>query len=66
MHVAVRRINYIYLFDMDPRAISSSLVVFNNVALETALYLVTLLLYYKVCSITTRSYHDVLGQELTS
>lgn len=42
------RINYIYLFDMDPRAVSSPLQVFNNVAAETVVYLANLLLYYKV------------------
>ncbi len=44
------RINYIYLFDMDPRAVSSPLQVFNNVAAETVVYLANLLLYYKVRS----------------
>ncbi|CAN0054746.1 unnamed protein product, partial [Ectocarpus sp. 6 AP-2014] len=43
-----RRINYIYLFDMDPRAVSSPLQVFNNVAAETVVYLANLLLYYKI------------------
>eukprot|EP00752_Nemacystus_decipiens_P005274 g4784.t1 len=42
------RINYIYLFDMDPRAVSSPLQVFNNVAAETVVYLANLLLYYKI------------------
>lgn len=42
------RINYVYLFEMDPRAVSSPLEVFNNVAAETVIYLANLLMYYKV------------------
>ncbi|CAM9832553.1 unnamed protein product [Pylaiella littoralis] len=42
------RINYIYLFDMDPRAVSSPLQVFDNVAVDTVVYLANLLLYYKM------------------
>ncbi|CAM9696047.1 unnamed protein product [Laminaria digitata] len=42
------RINYIYLFEMDPRAVSSPLEVFNNVAAETVIYLANLLMYYKL------------------
>lgn len=42
------RINYIYLFEIDPRAVSSPLEVFNNVAAETIIYLANLLIYYKV------------------
>lgn len=42
------RINYIYLFEMDPRAVSAPLDVFNNVAAETVIYLANLLIYYKV------------------
>ena len=42
------RINYIYLFEIDPRAVSPPLEVFNNVAAETIIYLANLLIYYKV------------------
>ena len=50
-YVVFYRINYIYLFEMDPRAVSSPLEVFNNVAAETVIYLANLLMYYKVYSI---------------
>lgn len=45
------RINYVYLFEMDPRSVSSPLEVFNNVAAETVIYLANLLMYYKVSPI---------------
>lgn len=42
------RVNYVYLFEIDPRAVSSPLEVFNNVAAETIIYLANLLIYYKL------------------
>lgn len=42
------RINYIYLFDFNPNIVDSPLVIFNDAVDETLVFLVCMLLYYKV------------------
>ena len=46
--VAVSRVNYIYLFDFDPRIVSSPLTIFNEAVDNTLVFLWCMLLYYKV------------------
>lgn len=41
------RINYIYLFEFDPRNISSAIEIFNDAVDETLVFLSLMLLYYK-------------------
>lgn len=41
------RINYIYVFDLDPRFIRSYIRIFDDCALDTALYFGLTILYYK-------------------
>lgn len=41
------RINYIYLFDFDPRIVESPLKIFNESVDHTLVYLIHMLLYYK-------------------
>mmetsp|Transcript_22017 Transcript_22017/g.45866 ORF Transcript_22017/g.45866 Transcript_22017/m.45866 type:complete len:920 (-) Transcript_22017:91-2850(-) len=43
------RINYIYLFEFDPRNVNSSLAILNEAVVETQVFLVCMLLYYKSC-----------------
>ena len=44
------RVNYIYLFDFDPRIVSSPTTLFNEAVDNTLFFLVIMLLYYKVCA----------------
>lgn len=44
---------------MDPRAVSSPLQVFSNVAAETVVYLANLLLYYKVLMYSSSALENV-------
>ena len=46
------RINYIYLFDFDPSVVLDPAAIFNACVDETLVFLITLLLYYKVRSST--------------
>ena len=42
------RINYIYLFEFDPRNIDTPIDIFNDAADETLVFLLCMLMYYKV------------------
>ena len=42
------RINYIYLFELDPRSVRSYLTIFNDAAVDSILFLLITLLYFKV------------------
>ena len=42
------RINYIYLFEFNPRHVRTPLMIFNDAVDETLVFLVLMLLYYKV------------------
>lgn len=42
------RINYIYLFDFNPRIVLSPLSLFNDAVNDTLVFLICMLLYYKV------------------
>ena len=42
------RINYIYLFDFDPRNVDTPLDIFNDAVDETLVFLICMLMYYKV------------------
>jgi len=44
------RINYIYLFEFDPRIVLSPLTIIENVTDQTLVYLILMLLYYKAGS----------------
>lgn len=44
------RVNYIYLFDFDPRIVSSTQNLLNDAVDNTLFFLVCMLLYYKVRS----------------
>lgn len=48
------RVNYIYLFDFDPRIVNSPLALFSEAVDNTLFFLVCMLLYYKVCNLNTR------------
>ena len=41
------RVNYIYLFDLNPRTVESPLSIFNSAVDNTLVFLVLMLLYYK-------------------
>jgi len=41
------RINYIFLFDFDPRTVRTPIMIFDDAVSETLVYLVLMLLYYK-------------------
>jgi hypothetical protein len=43
-----RRVNYIFLFDFDPRIVSSPIQIFNEAVDNTLFFLWCMLLYYKV------------------
>lgn len=45
------RINYIYLFEFNPRFVRTPLMIFNDAVDETLVFLVLMLLYYKVSQI---------------
>ena len=49
------RVNYIYLFDLNPRIVDSPLSIFNAAVDNTLVFLVTMLLYYKAGA------HDIPG-----
>jgi len=42
------RINYIYLFDFDPRIVDTPLTIFEDATDETLVFFIIMLLYYKV------------------
>ena len=44
------RINYIFLFDFDPRIVSPPIDIFEDATDETLVFLILMLLYYKVQS----------------
>jgi len=44
------RINYIYLFEFDPRNVDTPIDIFNDAVDETLVYLICMLLYYKTDS----------------
>ena len=52
------RINYIYLFDFDPRIVASPLKIFNEAVDNTIVFLTCTLLYYKA------GVHDIPGDTL--
>lgn len=41
------RVNYIFLFDFDPRHVRTPIMIFDDAVTETLVYLVLMLLYYK-------------------
>ena len=47
------RINYIYLFDFDPRIVDTPIDIFNDAVDETLIFLVCMLMYYKVSQAET-------------
>lgn len=47
-------INYIYLFEFDPRNVDTPIDIFNDAVDETLVFLLCMLLYYKVCNVHTR------------
>ena len=49
------RVNYIYLFDLNPRTVESPLSIFNSAVDNTLVFLVIMLLYYKAGA------HDIPG-----
>lgn len=49
------RVNYIYLFDLNPRIVQSPLSIFNSAVDNTLVFLVLMLLYYKAGA------HDIPG-----
>ena len=50
------RINYIFLFDFDPRIVATPITIFENATDETLVFLMLMLLYYKVSSRTHDTY----------
>jgi hypothetical protein len=50
------RVNYIYLFDLDPRIVESPLSIFNSAVDNSLVFLVSMLLYYKAGA------HDIPGE----
>ena len=48
------RVNYIYLFDLDPRTVSSAMSIFEDAVENTLVFLLVMLLYYKVSNATGR------------
>ena len=52
------RINYIYLFDFDPRVVDGPLAIFNSAVDNTLAYLTCMLLYYKA------GVHDIPGEDI--
>lgn len=62
VYFRIFRINYIYLFDMDPREVTIPLNVLNNVALEIIVVLANLLIYFKV--IVYQEYSQYLPKRL--
>jgi hypothetical protein len=50
------RVNYIYLFDLNPRIVDSPLSIFNSAVDNTLVFLVLMLLYYKAGA------HDIPGK----
>ena len=42
------RINYIYLFEFDPRNVDTPIDIFNDAVDETFVFLVSMVMYYKV------------------
>ncbi len=42
------RINYIFLFDFDPRIVDDPIAIFEDATDETLVFLILMLLYYKV------------------
>ena len=55
------RINYIYLFDFQPKTVLAPIAIFNDCVDESLVFLVTLLLYYKVsCVFSLRQTENFL------
>jgi SPX domain len=48
------RVNYIYLFDFDPRIVATPLGIFQNAVDNTLVFMILTLLYYKVRQSTTK------------
>ena len=46
------RINYIYLFEFDPRNVDTPVDIFNDAVDETLVFLICMLMYYKVKRMT--------------
>lgn len=49
------RVNYIFLFDFNPNIVDSPLSIFNSAVDETLFFLVCMLLYYKVITLSCPS-----------
>ena len=45
------RINYIFLFDFNPRIVETPLMIFNQTTDESLVFFILMLLYYKVRSV---------------
>ena len=43
------RINYIYLFDFNPKIVQTPMTILKDCVDETLVFLILMLLYYKVC-----------------
>jgi hypothetical protein len=58
-------INYIYLFEFDPRNIDTPIDIFNDAVDETLVFLLLMLMYYKVRNMLTIQqrllYHNLNG-----
>ena len=46
------RINYIFLFDFNPRIVDQPIKIFNDATDETLVFLILMLLYYKVNNVS--------------
>ena len=56
-----QRINYIYLFDFNPRIVDSAVTIFNDAVDETLVFLTCMLLYYKVSLIPNFPFMRILA-----
>jgi hypothetical protein len=61
------RINYIYLFDFDPRIVDTPLTIFEDATDETLVFFFIMLLYYKAsCAYNGRVLYSSMFGHLTS
>jgi len=59
------RVNYIFLFDFDPRNVDTPVQIFNDCVDESLVFLICMLLYYKVWKkgITSKA-HKIISHPL--
>ena len=55
-----QRINYIYLFEFDPRNIDTPIDIFNDAVDETLVFLLLMLIYYKVSGDLDNQWMDLV------